>query len=243
MSELSRGVSDFGRGLRFLLAHPRLWGWVIAPAVVTLLLMIALVLAATFLLDGLTARLVAWLPGWLQSIAGTGLTALLGVALALVAALLFVSVAGAIAGPFCELLSDAVEAQVTGRPAAPFSLASFLKELTIGLGHTVRRLLVALTSAGFLFLLSLLPLAGALLGLALAGLFAARSAAYDCYDAILARRVLPYRAKLAFLARYRARTFALGAVVASLLLVPGVNLVVLGVGATGATLAALDLGA
>lgn len=243
MSELSRGLSDFGRGLRFLLARPRLWGWLLAPAVVTLLLMLALVITATALLDGLTARLVSWLPAWLQSLAGTGLTALLGVALALVAALLFVSVAGAIAGPFCELLSDAVESEVTGRPSAPFSLASFLKELTIGLGHTLRRLVGAITSAVLLFVLSLLPLAGAILGLALGGWFAARSAAYDCYDAILARRVLPYHAKLAFLSRYRARTFALGAVVAVLLLVPGVNLVVLGIGATGATLAALDLGA
>ena len=65
-------------------------------------------------------------------------------------------------------------------------------------------------------------------------------AAYDCYDAVLSRRDLPYEAKTAYLAARRGRTFGLGAAVAGMLLVPVLNLVALGVGAAGATLAVLD---
>jgi uncharacterized protein involved in cysteine biosynthesis len=75
----------------------------------------------------------------------------------------------------------------------------------------------------------------------LGGWFAASGSAYDCYDAVLARRELAYADKLAYLARYRSRTLGLGAGVAGLLLIPGVNLVAVGVGAAGATLAALEL--
>lgn len=243
MSEFLRGTRDFARGVAFLNTHPKLWGWVLAPALVTALVMAALLILVLRTIGGVTNSIVNLLPSWLHSVAGAGLVAVLGIALAAGAALIFVSIAGAIAGPFCELLSEAVEAKLTGAPGAPFALGRFLAELTVGLGHTVRRLLGSLMSALFLLALSLLPVAGAIAALVLGGWFAARSAAYDCYDSVLARRALPYRDKLGFLSRHRGRSFGLGAVVAALLLVPGVNLVVLGVGAVGATLAAHDLGA
>jgi uncharacterized protein involved in cysteine biosynthesis len=75
----------------------------------------------------------------------------------------------------------------------------------------------------------------------LGGWLAARASAYDCYDAVLSRRGLPYAGKLAYLSHHRGRTLGLGAGVAGLLLIPGANLVALGLGAAGATLAALEL--
>ena len=242
MSELLRGARDFGRGLAFLNAHPRLWSWVIAPALVTALAMGALIALALRFIGRLTGAIVGWLPEWLQGVAGAGLTVVLGIALAAGAALIFVSIAGAIAGPFCELLSEEVEAKLTGQSGPPFALGRFLHELTVGLTHTLRRLLASLSSALLLLLLSFLPLAGAVAALVLGAWFSAQSAAYDCYDAVLARRAMPYRGKLAVLARHRGRSLGLGLTVTVLLLVPGVNLVVLGVGAVGATLAARDLG-
>jgi len=90
------------------------------------------------------------------------------------------------------------------------------------------------------FALGFIPVVGTIAALVLGFWFAARGAAYDCYDAVLARRGMPYRDKLAYLERHRARSLGLGAVVAALLLVPGINLVVLGLGAAGATVAAHD---
>jgi CysZ protein len=243
MTELVRGVHDVGRGFAFLNAHPRLWGWVIAPAVVTLLLLVALVVVALRFLSHVVQSLTAHVPSWLEDVASWGLSVLVMCALAAGALFVFVAVAGLITGPFCEMLSEAVDVQLTGHEGPPFSLLRFLRELAIGVAHSLRRLLISVIGAMCLFALSFLPVVGTIAAMVLGGWFAARAAAYDSYDAVLARRGLPYRDKLVYLRRHGSRTFGLGAAVAGLLLVPGINLVALGVGAVGATLAAHDLDA
>jgi uncharacterized protein involved in cysteine biosynthesis len=60
---------------------------------------------------------------------------------------------------------------------------------------------------------------------------------------VLARRLLPYHDKFGYRAAHRGRTTGLGAAVTALLLIPGLNLVALGLGAAGATLAAHELDA
>jgi CysZ protein len=243
MSELGRGVHDVGRGFAFLKAHPRLWGWVIAPAVVTLVLLSVLVVVVSRLLTQIVAAVTAHLPSWLEGAASWGLSIIVVIALAVAGLLVFVAIAGAIAGPFCELLSEAVEVQLTGREGPPFSLGRFVREAAIGVGHALRRLIGAAIGASFLFALSFVPVVGTIAAVVIGGWFAARAAAYDSYDAVLSRRALAYRDKLAFLHTHRSRTLGLGGSVAGLLLVPGVNLVALGVGAVGATLAIHDLDA
>ena len=243
MSELGRGMRDMGRGFAFLNEHPRLWGWVIAPAVITLLLVTALVVVASRLLTHVLASLTAHLPSWLAGAASRALAPLVVGALLAGALFVFVALAGLITGPFCERLSEAVDVQLTGHEGPPFSLPRFLWELAISIAHSLRRLIASVVGAIFLFALSFVPVVGTIAAIVLGGWFAARAAAYDSYDAVLARRALPYREKWAYLDMYRSRTLGLGATVAGLLLVPGVNLVALGVGAVGATLATHELAA
>jgi CysZ protein len=100
--------------------------------------------------------------------------------------------------------------------------------------------IVAVLGAMMVFAIGLVPVIGTIAALVIGGYFSARAAAYDCYDAVLSRRDLPYDQKAAYLAARRSRTLGLGATTAGLLLVPGVNLLALGVGAAGATLAVLD---
>jgi CysZ protein len=241
VSEFTRGFRDAGRGLAFLNAHPRLWRWVIAPAAVTSLLLLGLVIAVSRLTARWVAALTGYMPTWLEGVAGWVLTILVLLALVAGAWILLATIAGVIAGPFCEMLSEAVEEQLTGRKAAATSLGAILREATVGLGHTVRRLLAAVLGAGLLIAISLLPIAGAIAAVAMGAWFAARAAAYDSYDAVLARRGLAYRDKLAFLQKHRSRAVGLGAAVAVMLLIPGVNLIALGLGAVGATLAVHEL--
>ena len=54
---------------------------------------------------------------------------------------------------------------------------------------------------------------------------------------------MAYRDKLAYLARHRGRTLGLGLAVSGMLLVPGLNLIALGLGSAGATVAVHALGA
>jgi CysZ protein len=246
---LASGLGDLGRGFGFLGAHPGLWKWVLAPMLVTLLLLVGMIAAVLALARPLVAAATrplmeaaaSWLPGIVGDAASGLLWILIVAGLGMGAMLVFVVVAGIVAGPFCELLSEAIEARVTGEPGPPFSLGGFLSGAAAGLVHGLRRLAVTAVGVVLVLALGLLPVVGTAAAVVVGWWLAARASAYDCYDAVLARRGLSYRDKLAYLARHRGRTFGLGAGVAGLLLVPGINLVALGVGAAGATLAALEL--
>jgi CysZ protein len=241
MSQLTRGFGDVRRGFTFLNAHPRLWGWVMAPALVTLILLGGLILIVSRMLDSIVTKLTGYLPAFLSDVAGVGLSILVVIGLGAAALLVFISLAGAIAGPFCELLSEAVEQKLTGKNSPPFSLPQFVADATKGIAHSLRRLFGSLFGAVVLLALSFVPLAGSLAALLIGGWFAARAAAYDSYDAILSRRSLSYADKIAFLENHSGRSLGLGAAVAAMLLLPGLNLVALGVGAVGATLACHEL--
>lgn len=241
MSELTTGLHDVGRGFDFVKRHPSLWKWILAPSLVTLALLIAAVLGVASLTEPLVTWVTSHLPSWLEAIAGVILTIVVVLGLSLAALLVFVSVAGMIAGPFNELLSEAVEERLTGKPAAAFSPGAFARGAVLGIVHGLRRVVVSLVGIVLLFALGLIPVVGTIAAAAIGLWLAARGAAYDAYDAVLSRRELAYRDKLAYLDRHRSRSFGLGVTIAGMLLVPGLNLVALGLGAVGATLAAHDL--
>ena len=241
MDQLATGVRDVGCGLGVLRAHPTLWKWIVAPAVITLLLIAALVAGIIHAVDPVEAWAVSHLPSAIAHVASSVLTILIVGALSAGALLVFVPLAGMIAGPFNEMLSEHIEATLTGQPPAPFALSAFIHGLVLGILHGVRRLAGALVGLAIVFALGFVPVIGTIAATVAAGWLAARGAAYDCYDAVLARRAMAYGDKLAFLARHRQRTFGLGAAVAGMLFVPGLNLIALGLGAAGATVAALEL--
>jgi len=243
--QIANGVRDVQRGLGALRAHPGLWKWVLAPAVLTLVLFVGLIAAVLHLIDPVVGWGLAHLPGWLAryagSIAHAVMSTVVAVGLSVGALFVFVAVAGMITGPFSERLSEDLEAALTGQRPAPFSFGAFVHGFALGVWHGLRRLIGSLIGLVFVFALGFIPVVGTIAAALLGAWLAARGAAYDCYDAVLARRALSYRAKLAYLARHRQRTLGLGAAIAGMLLVPGVNLVALGLGAAGATVAALEL--
>jgi CysZ protein len=245
VDQLVRGIRDLPRGLAVLRAHRGLWRWVIAPAAITLAVFGGLIAGVVILLDPIAGAIAAHLPSALGhtvgSVAGSLLRTVVAIGLSLTALLLLASVAGIIAGPFNEILSEHVEARLTGEPRAAFSLTGFAHGAALGVVHGLRRLAASLLGLVVVFALGFVPVVGTVASVVLAGWLASHAAAYDCYDAVLARRALGYRAKLAYLAKHRRRTTGLGAAVAALLLVPGLNLIALGLGAVGATVAVLEL--
>lgn len=238
MQQLATGVRDVGRGLAVLKAHSSLWKWLIAPAIISLLLLVAAVVGILHVVDPLVGWLSAHLPSWLASAAGTLLRLLVLALLGTAALFVFTTVAGMIAGPFNELLSEHVEAVLTGRPAPPFSLRELIHGAILGVVHGIRRLVVALLGVVLVLVLGFVPVVGTIAAVLIGAWLAATAASYDCYDAVLSRRAMAYRDKLAYLARHRGRTLGLGLAVAGMLLVPGLNLIALGIGAAGATVAA-----
>jgi CysZ protein len=242
MRQLARGARDVARGFRFLGAHPRLWWWVLAPAVVTLVFIVGVIWTVLVVSAPLVAMVTGWAPDFMEPFAGALLRILAVAGLSVVGFLVYVSLSGLFAGPFCELLSERVEEQITGNPSPRFSLFAFVRGLVLGILHAVRRLAVYLFAVGLALAAgSVVPVFGHALGIALAGYFAATTAAWDCYDAVFGRRLWRYRQKQEYLRAHRGRTLGLGAAVAALLLIPFCNLVALGVGSIGATLAWLDV--
>ena len=237
MHELVTGVRDVGRGLAALRAHPALWKWVVAPAVVTLLLLVAAVVGIVHAVDPAVGWAAAHLPGPLARVANPILTVLIVGGLVIAALLVFTSVAGAVAGPFNERLSEHLEAELTGRAPGPFSLRELVLGSAVSVVHALRRLLAALVGIALVVAIGLVPVVGTVAALAIAAWFAATAAAYDCYDAVFGRRAMAYRDKLTYLSRHRGRTLGLGLAVAGLLLVPGLNLLALAIGSAGATVA------
>jgi CysZ protein len=239
------GVRDVGRGLAALRAHPALWRWVAAPAAVTLVLLVGAVVGIAYAVGPVVGWVAVHLPGPLARVASPILTVLVVGGLVIAALLVFTSVAGAIAGPFNERLSEHLEAELTGRRPGAFSLREFALGAAASAVHALRRLAVALVGIALVFALGLVPVVGTVAAVAVAAWFAATAAAYDCYDAVFGRRAMAYRDKLAYLSRHRGRTLGLGLAVAGLLLVPGLNLLALAAGSAGATVAdhALQRGA
>ncbi|HEU5056825.1 MAG TPA: EI24 domain-containing protein [Kofleriaceae bacterium] len=241
MRQLLRGAGDVARGFRFLTAHPRLWWWVLAPAIVTLVFIVAIIWTVLVVSAPLVAMVTGWAPDFMEPFAGALLRVLAVAGLSVVGFLVYVSLSGLFAGPFCEMLSEEVEERVTGTPSPPFSLFAFLRGLVLGILHAVRRLAVYLFAIGLALAAgSVVPVIGHALGIGLAGYFAATTAAWDCYDSIFGRRLWRYRQKQEYLRANRGRALGLGAAVAALLLIPFCNLVALGIGSIGATLAYLD---
>jgi CysZ protein len=240
MSSLVRGAADVGRALSFVRHHRRTWSLLVAPALVTVVLLVAIVAGVVWLSHPLVEWLGAHLPSWLERVGMDVLSVIEVAGLVVAAGLAYVSVVGAVAGPFNELLSERVEELVTGAPTPRFSLGAFVRGLAVGIAHGLRRLAIALAGIAVVFAIGFVPAIGPLPAALLAFWIAARAAAYDSYDAVMSRRELRYRDKAAYLASHRGRTFGLGATVAGMLLVPGLNLVALGLGAVGATLADLD---
>ena len=241
MSELTTGLRDVGRGLDFVKRHPSLWKWIVAPSLITLLLLIGAVFGVAALTDPLVTWVTSHLPSWLESAAGVILTIIVVLGLSLAALLVFVSVAGMVAGPFNELLSEAVEERLTGKPGAGFAPGAFVRGALLGIVHGLRRLVTVLVGIVLLFALGLIPVVGTIAAAVIGVWLAARGAAYDAYDAVLSRRELAYRDKLAYLDRHRSRSLGLGVTIAGMLFVPGLNLIALGLGAVAATLAIHDL--
>lgn len=240
MHQLAIGFRDVGRGLGVLRAHPSLWKWLIAPAIISLVLLVAAIAGIVHAVDPLVGWLSGHLPSWLSVVAGAIFELLVIALLGTAGLLLFTTMAGLVAGPFCEMLSEHVESVLTGRPSPPFSLRELVRGALLGVLHAIRRLIATLIGVVIVFVVGFVPVVGTIAAVVLGAWLAGTAAAYDCYDAVLARRSMAYRDKLAYLAHHRGRTLGLGLAVAGMLLVPGVNLVALGIGAAGATMATLE---
>lgn len=238
VGDLVRGVYDGLRGAAYLAKSPRLWVWVIAPLVVAAVILVAVIGVTLSVLSAPITAVAAALPGtWADNV----LQLLAGVVLFIASVSIFISVAALIAAPFNEMLSEAIEERVTGVPAPKFRFFRFLWDLLVGIAHAARRVFVYLVVMGMLLVVGIaVPVIGTLVATVLGAIATARFASYDAFDAVWARRRRTYRHKVEYLRAHRWRTLGMGGVVAVPLVVPGLNVIGLAIGATAATLRVIE---
>lgn len=243
VSDFGRGVADVQRGARFVLARPRLWVWLAAPAAVALVVLAGVVWLAVAWASPAIDAAAAVLPDAVERVAAGALTVVLIALLAVAGYFAFFAIAALLSAPFNEMLSEAIEVEITGAPPPPSSLGRLVRDVAVGIGHALRRVIkYAATVALLVAVGAVVPVVGAIASAIGGAWVTAQFAAYDAYDAVWARKGWRYADKLAYVRRHRGRALGLGAAIAALMAVPGFNLLALSFGAAGATLAFVSTG-
>ncbi len=235
MTGFQKGMGDVAWAASMLARTPKLWGYVIAPAIVAALLAIA---AIYFLFGPLVSyadQAVGWLPDFLSFI-GSIVRILVLIPLLGIGYVIFIAATALCTAPFCEQLSESVEVSLSGREPPAFSIATLLKDFALGIDHSIRRIVSYLLVMAGLFILSfIVPLIGALIFTIGGAWVTMRFTAYDALDAVWARKSLHYKDKMSQLKQVRGRAYGIGAVTAILLVVPGLNFLAMPLAAAAAT--------
>lgn len=225
------------RALGALSRTPALWGYVVLPIVLNVLVGIALY--AALLVGGLRwiDSAVAGLPEWAAPL-GIVLQALLVVALLVAIGFVLVRFGVVLGSPFYGRLSERLEAQLTGQepPSEPLSAAGVARDIGRALAFELKKLLLTLAIGLPLLLLGLIPVAGAAFATAGGIALGATIACLDFFDPALERRRLPFRQKLGMIRRGLPASAGFGLVCLGLVSVPLINLLAIPLCVTAGTL-------
>lgn len=246
-TRLVRGAGAPWRGLSWLLARPGLWPLVAVPVGIMAVL---LVVALWATLHWTSPLLATVLPppraaGVLGNIARGGwrvMSAIGHVVVFLALAVVASFAANVLASPFHEMLSERVEREATGaRDAGPSSWSVLLVDAASSVLHSLGAVVLWLSVSCPVGALDVIPVVGPVLSVVLGAIVTAFFVARELLDAPLSRRRWSFRAKLDFCWAHLAETEGMGAMTAVLLAVPGLNLLVLPMAVTGATLLTVEL--
>jgi len=229
------------RAVRFLWRHPRLLVLIVIPAGLNFFLLALVVIGALVWGPDLTALI------WSRPVVDSLWSGLLLILWAILSVLLlfllltlgFVviyALAGILATPFTDYLSEKVEEIQLGPRKTGFQWRVFLGDIWLSVSHSLLNLVLYLALLAPLLLLNLIPVAGNILFLTGSSTLTVFFLARDLLDGPLSRRRLGFRAKVRYIWRHRPLMAGLGAASALLLWVPLLNFLCLPVAMTGGTL-------
>ncbi|MFD2180295.1 sulfate transporter CysZ [Veronia pacifica] len=229
----SSGERYFIRG--FSLAFtPGIRRFVIIPLIINLLLMGSLIM---FVLSQLNTWLDSWLsyiPGWLDWLTYL-IWPLVAIALLVVCSYFFSTVANWIAAPFNGLLSEHLEARLTGKRAPDTGLVDVLKDLPRIFKREWQKLWYYLPKALGLLLLMLIPAIGQTLGPVLWFLFSAWMMSIQYCDYPFDNHKVSFGDMKLSLSERRGSALSFGSLVMLFTMTPILNLFVMPAAVCGAT--------
>jgi CysZ protein len=236
------------RGARFVyFEHRSLLRFWLPPVLITLALIVAAIALAFSFEDRLADAL--WTApsgsGWFETLqrglhrAFEWLIALVLIGFAVIAV---AALSSAIAAPFNDALSAAVESLYGGGQTPPFQLRVLLRDIVRSVAFETLKLAVYGTvMLGLLVFAWVVPGLGALVQTVVGGVLTALYFAIDHVDWAASRHGLSLRERLGFVARHLRPMLGFGAGVWLLLFVPLVNLLFMPAAVAGGTLLFLDL--
>ena len=226
------GASYLFRGLA-LLNRPGVRRYVVAPLLINVALLAALLYLAATQVAALIGFLERWLPGWLEWLSWL-LWPLFAISALLVVLFGFSLLANLIAAPFNGFLALAVERSLAGSPS-PSADGSWIGELVGAIGSEGKKLAYFLPRAIGLLLLFLVPVinvAAPFLWLS----FCAWMLALEYADYPMSNHGMGFSEQRRLMASHRPVGMGFGAMVMLALMVPGLNCVVIPSAVAGATL-------
>jgi CysZ protein len=225
------------RGLRFLLAHPRLLAYAAFPTFINIVLVLAIFFVGMHFSESLADRIIPAGDQWYWTVLSYAIQIVLVVMLVLFGALVFYILAGIICVPFNEVLSQKTERIFEGaRREEPFSLRLLSKDIAISLKNEIKRTAVMLLLLLFLIVVFLIPVIGKPFYLVFGNIITMFFLAYDNLDYPLARRRLPFAAKCRFIFRHSASCLGFGAGALVSVVIPFLNFVIIPLTVVGATI-------
>ncbi|MFP8904514.1 EI24 domain-containing protein [Streptomyces atacamensis] len=242
MGDLMTGVRYLGQGQKWVLRNGRWFGFGLLPALITLVLYTAALVALGFWADDLAAWATPfaddWSSPWAGLLRGT-FTVLLFAGGLLMAVLTFTAVTLLVGDPFYESLSEKVEESEGGCPEGPD--IPLWRGLWISLCDSLYVLVRALAFGVVLFLLGFVPVAGQtvvpVVALAVSGFFLTLELA----SVAMQRRDIPVRERLRLLRGRKALAVGFGAPLALCFLVPLAAVLLMPGAVAGAALLVRDL--
>lgn len=231
------GVRAFFGGVGFVITTPRVWGWSLVPVAVALVLGGGLGAIGVWGASRAADAMFSGDSGWAEAARWT-----LGVLLALVALLVAFVIAVSLAQPISGFALDrVVRAQakalgsMTDAPEVP--LAAQLKR---SLGVTLTALVIGLPVLALLTVIELFAPPAAVVTIPLKFVVSGLMLAWDFLDYPLGARAATVGDRVHFVRDHLGAVTAFGVLGAFTLLVPGLGLLLLPMGAAGATRMVLE---
>ncbi|WP_259670561.1 EI24 domain-containing protein [Streptomyces sp. ID38640] len=242
MRDLVAGMRYLGKGQRWVAQHGRWWGFGLIPALIALVLYVA-VLTVLALWSGDIAAWATpfaddWGSPWQGLLRGVFVGLLFAGGLMLMV-LTFTAVTLLIGDPFYESLSEKVEESEGNCPPSPDR--PVWQEIWIALRDSVHVLLRAAGFGVLLFVLGFVPFIGQTvipaIGFCVSGFFLA----VELTSVAMQRRDIPVRERLRLLRGRKALAVGFGTPIVLLFLIPFIAVVLMPGAVAGATLLVRDL--
>jgi len=161
INEFFDGIKAYGRAFRTI-SKMGLWGYALIPAIITILLMGIIGYSAYGLSDNIGGLLIGW---WKWDF-GAGVVASIGswvggILVGIIGVLSLKYIVMIVVSPFMSLLSEKVEANLTGKTNnASFNMKDAISDIMRGIKVSFRNIFRELFFTFLLFLFGLIPVIG-----------------------------------------------------------------------------------